>query len=72
MIEREVHAAALLLEQDLMGTLDLLHGYRREDHLEQAIAGFAHTEAHEEDLITTRMVASARTGDAFGIAEAFA
>jgi hypothetical protein len=47
MIEREVQAAALLLAEDLAGTLELLHGYRRDEHLEQAMADFAHAEAYE-------------------------
>jgi hypothetical protein len=71
MIEREVQAAALLLAEDLTGTLDLLRGYRREDHLEQAIADFAHAEAYEEDPIKTSLVRSS-ADDAFGISQAFA
>jgi hypothetical protein len=71
MLERELQAAALLLEQDLTGTLELLHGYRRQDHLEQAIEAFAQAEAFEEDPIRTRLVEAPRTQDAFGIAEAF-
>jgi predicted HicB family RNase H-like nuclease len=72
MLERELHAAALLLEQDLTGTLALLHNYRRAEHLQQAIADFAEAEAYEEDPIKTRIVETPRTHDAYGVADAFA
>ena len=71
MLERELQAAALLLEQDLTGTLALLRNYRRDEHLADAIEAFAQAEAAEDDPITTRMVDTPRTGDAFGVAEAF-
>lgn len=71
MLERELQAAALLLEQDLTGTLELLRGYRREEHLERAIADFAHAEAYEQDPIKARMVPAPHTRDAYGVAEAF-
>jgi hypothetical protein len=71
MLERELQAAALLLEQDLTGTIALLRNYRREEHLEGAIQAFAHAEAYEEDPIKTRMVEASRTQDAYGVAEAF-
>jgi hypothetical protein len=69
MLERELQAAALLLEQDLTGTLALLRNYRRDEHLQQAIADFAEAEANEEDPIKARMVETPR--DAYGVAEAF-
>jgi hypothetical protein len=72
MLERELQAAALLLEEDLTGTLALLRKYRREEHLPAAIEEFAHAEAYEKDPIQTRMVETPRTQDAYGIAEAFA
>jgi hypothetical protein len=34
MLERELQAAALLLERDLTGTLELLHNYRKDEHLQ--------------------------------------
>lgn len=71
MLERELQAAALLLEQDLTGTLALLRNYRREEHLEDAIEAFAQAEAYEDDPIKTRMVETSRTADAYGIAAAF-
>jgi hypothetical protein len=71
MLERELQAAALLLEQDLTGTLELLRSYRPEDHLQHAIADFAQAEAYERDPIRTRLVQTPSTQDAFGVAEAF-
>jgi hypothetical protein len=64
-----LQAEALMLEHDLTGTLDLLRAYRREDHLEQAIADFAHAEGHERDPIRTRVIGTPR--DVFGVADAF-
>jgi len=72
MLDRELQAAALLLEGDLTGTLDLLKRYRRDEHLQGAIEAFAHAEAYEADPITTRMVAMGSARDAYGIGEAFA
>ncbi len=72
MLERELQAAALVLERDLTGTLDLLRQYRRDEHLPQAIADFAQAEASEDDPIRTQMVDVPRTHDAYGVAEAFA
>ena len=71
MLERELQAAALLLERDLTGTLALLRRYRRDEHLEQAIAEFAQAEAYEDDPIKTRMVDEPRTHDVYGVADAF-
>jgi hypothetical protein len=71
MLERELQAAALLLERDLTGTLALLQRYRRDEHLEQAIADFAQAEAYEDDPIKTRMVESSRIRDVYGVADSF-
>lgn len=71
MLERELQAAALVLEQDLTGTLALLRNYRRDEHLEGAIEAFAHAEAYEDDPIKTQMVQTSRADDVYGIAEAF-
>jgi hypothetical protein len=50
MLERELPAAALALELDLTGTLDLLRTYNRGEHLEQqAIEEFAQAEAGGEN-----------------------
>ncbi len=72
MLARELQAEALLLEHDLTGTIDLLRRYRKDEHLAEAIAEFAHAEAYEDDPIKTRMVTSSQTADAYGIAKAFA
>jgi hypothetical protein len=72
MLERELQAAALLLEEDLTGTLALLGNYRRDEHLAQAIVDFAQAEGSEEDPIRTQMIEAPRTNDAYGVAEAFA
>jgi hypothetical protein len=79
MLERELQAAALLLEQDLTGTLEALRNYRRGEHLDGAIAAFAHAEAYEDDPVRAQLVDvraqmadSAHLQDAFGIAQAFA
>jgi hypothetical protein len=72
MLARELQAEALLLERDLTGTIELLRRYRKDEHLGQAIAEFAHAEAYEDDPIKTRMVTSSQASDTFGIAEAFA
>jgi hypothetical protein len=72
MLERELQAAALLLERDLTGTLELLRGYRKDEHLQGAIAEVARAEAHEEDPLRTQMLDSTHTRDAYGVADAFA
>lgn len=71
MLERELRAAALLLERDLTGTLALLRRYRAEEHLERAIDEVARAEAREEDPIDTRIDTAASTRDIYGIADAF-
>lgn len=72
MLERELQAAALLLERDLTGTLALLRSYRAEEHLEQAIDEVARAEAHETDPIDTRIATTPSERDVYGIADAFA
>jgi hypothetical protein len=71
MLERELQAAALLLERDLTGTLELLRNYRKDEHLESAIAEIARAEAHEDDPLPTKMLTATRTLDAYGITDAF-
>lgn len=71
MIERELQVAALGLEIDLAGTLDLLQGYNPEEHLERAIEEFAEGEASGEDPINARMVESTDQRDPFGVMGAF-
>lgn len=72
MLERELRAAALLFERDLTGTLKLLRGYRRDEHLMSAIDDIARAEAHESDPIVTTVAAKRSSGDAYGIADVFA
>jgi hypothetical protein len=72
MLERELQAAALLLERDLTGTLALLRSYRASEHLEQAIDDLARAEAREEDPLHTQIATVPGTHDVYGIADAFA
>ncbi len=72
MLARELQAEALLLDHDLTGTIDLLRRYRKDEHLAEAIAEFAHAEAYEDDPTRTRMATSLQAADAYGIAETFA
>lgn len=71
MLERELQAAALLLANDLTGTLELLKRYRRADHVQDAIAEFARAEAYDDDPIRTEMMPSSLTQDTYGVAKAF-
>lgn len=72
MLERELRAAALVLELDLTGTLDLLRDYSRGEHLERAIEEFAQAEAREQDPLRASVAEPRAAGDAHGILEAFA
>lgn len=47
-----------LPERDLAGTIELLRRYRKDEHLERAIAEFAYAEAYEEDPIKTSLASS--------------
>jgi hypothetical protein len=71
MLERELRAAALVLELDLTGTLERLQDYAKGDHLEQDIADFAEAEAHEEDPMKARMVEPSARPSGAGVLEAF-
>lgn len=71
MLERELEAAALLVERDLDGTLRQLHGYRRDDQLENGIAAFAEGEALGDDPLRARMVEAPKLADAYGVMESF-
>lgn len=71
MLERELEAAALLVERDLEGTLRQLHAYRREERLEDDIDAFATAEAYSEDPLKARMAEPAELADAYGVMEAF-
>lgn len=71
MLDRELQAAALLLENDLTGTLALLRTHRPEQHAAQAIADIAEAEAYVGDPLQTQLDEGGLVVDAFGIAEAF-
>ncbi len=71
MLERELEAAALLVERDLDETLRHLHGYRREERLESDIASFAEGEAFGEDPLRARIVEPAQLEDAYGVMKSF-
>jgi hypothetical protein len=71
MLERELQAAALILELDLSETLDLLRDYNRGERLDQAIEEIAEAEAYEEDPLKARMVEAQESYDAHGVMEAF-
>ncbi|MGH2824091.1 MAG: hypothetical protein ACRDLY_13915 [Thermoleophilaceae bacterium] len=69
MLERKLQAAALVLELDLTGTLDLLRGYSSGQHLERATEELAQAEGHEQDPLKARM---AEPRDVHGVFQAFA
>jgi hypothetical protein len=71
MLERELRAAALVLELDLSETLDLVRGYSRAEHPERAIEEFAEAEGRERDPLNARVAESPATRDAHGVFEAF-
>ncbi len=72
MLERELRAASLLLEQDMTGTLELLRSYRAADRLQADIAAVAHGEAYEQDPLKSRRAQTPATADAYGIGAMFA
>jgi hypothetical protein len=72
MLERELRAASLLLEQDLTGALQLLRDYRTTDHLQADIEAVAQAEAYEQDPLASHRAAPAGTEDAYGIGAMFA
>ena len=72
MLERELRAASLLLEQDLTGTLKLLRSYRTTDRLQADIEAVAHAEGYEQDPLKSRRAAPYDAGDAYGIGAMFA
>jgi hypothetical protein len=72
MLERELQAAALFIEADLLNTVALLEDYRRAEHLEEDIERIAEAEAYERDPIQARMAESgAGLRDAYGVMAAF-
>jgi hypothetical protein len=72
MLERELAAAALALEQDLAGTMELLRDYNQAPHIEGHIRAFAEGEAFGSDPLRSRSLESLGVGrDVFGIADVF-
>lgn len=72
MLERELRAASLLLEQDLTGTLELLRSYRTADRLQADIEAVAHAEAYEKDPLASHRAAPDGADDAYRIGAMFA
>jgi hypothetical protein len=73
MLERELQAAALSLEQDLAGTMDLLRRYNRTTDAERHILAFGEGEAFGDDPLRSRSTAANdEVGvDPFGITDVF-
>jgi hypothetical protein len=71
MLERELEAAALLVERDLDSTLRRLHAYPRDERLAGDIRAFAEGEAFGEDPLRARMVEPGELGDAYGVMRSF-
>jgi hypothetical protein len=71
MLERELGAASLLLEQDLTGTLELLRSYRTADRLGADIKAIADAEAYEQDPLKSHHARTPTTADAYGIGAMF-
>jgi hypothetical protein len=72
MLERELEAAALSLEQDLAGSLALVRSYNRDTDVERHIQAFAEGEAFGEDPVRSTAGSTVVLGqDALGIADVF-
>jgi hypothetical protein len=71
MLERELEAAALLVEHDLDDTLRKLREYPRKERLEDDVQAFAEAEAFGDDPLRARMVEPVEMADAYGVLEAF-
>lgn len=71
MLERELSAAALFLERDLAGTLDVLRSYRRDEQMDSDIQAFAEGEAYGDDPLKSRMLEHGGPKDALGVLDAF-
>ena len=71
-LDRELHAAALFIESELLDTVQMLHGYRRDDRLKSDLAAFVEAEASERDPIQARLIeGGSPVSDTFGVREAF-
>jgi len=72
MLERELRAASLLLEQDMTGTLEMLRSYRTAERLQTDIEAIAQAEAHEHDPLSSSRAETLGALDAYGIGAMFA
>jgi predicted HicB family RNase H-like nuclease len=70
LLERELPAAAMVIEQDLSGTIEQLRRYRARDHQAAAIEAVAAGEALSPDPMQARRVTPGE--DAYGVLDAFA
>src|SRR3954465_11046145 len=66
LLERELRAAALLLEVDISDTLQLLQDYSLSERAEQDITDFAEGEAYGDDPLRARMVEPEDAPDPLG------
>jgi hypothetical protein len=71
LLERELRAAAMVIEQDLATTIEQLRRYRAAEDQRAAIELVARAEGSEPDPMHARRV-TAPGADAFGILDAFA
>jgi hypothetical protein len=71
LLERELEAAAMVLEQELSDTVERLRRYRPSGQQRAAIDAVAEAEGSEADPMRARRVAGAGR-DAFGVLDAFA
>jgi hypothetical protein len=70
LLERDLQAAAMVIEQDLSSTIEQLRRYRASDDQAAAIALVAAGEAVVPDPMRARRVTAGE--DAFGVLDAFA
>jgi hypothetical protein len=71
MLERELRSAALLLELDIAGTLELLQNYTEDTHRKRDVSDFAEAEAYADDPMNAHMVEPSGPDDPFGVLAAF-
>jgi hypothetical protein len=69
LLERDLQAAAMVIEHDLATTIEQLRRYRAPAHQAAAIDAVAGAEAGEDPMQARRVTAG---DDAFGILDAFA
>jgi hypothetical protein len=71
MLERELEAAALLVERELSSTLQSLREYRRDERLAEDIQAVAEAEVYGADPLKSRAAEPLEVADVFGAMEAF-